>query len=53
MASIKQAVTPALLAELRAFWFGHFESQDTYALPAQKDLMPWFMGGKALDDICM
>ncbi|CAG9992694.1 unnamed protein product [Clonostachys byssicola] len=53
MASVKEAVTPALLAELRAFWFGHFESQDAYALPGQKDLMPWFMGGKALDDICI
>ncbi|VUC21101.1 unnamed protein product [Clonostachys rosea] len=53
MASAKEVVNPALLADLRAFWFEHFESQDAFALPGQKDLMPWFMSGNALDNICI
>lgn len=51
--SLESVLTPQFLKGLRDFWFEHFESQDAYILPGQKEMLRWFQGGKELDEICV
>jgi hypothetical protein len=52
MASLESILTPALLSEIRNFWFGHIDGEDALILPDQKHLLPWFAGGDEFDKLC-
>ncbi|KAJ6446790.1 delta(14)-sterol reductase [Purpureocillium lavendulum] len=51
-AAVKDAVTPALLREVRDFWFEHLTDPKALILPTFADNKRWFMGGPALDEAC-
>lgn len=50
---LENVLTYEFLESLRDFWFGHFESKDSFVLPKMDEMMRWFKGGKELDDICV
>ena len=51
--SVKQHLGPALLREVHDFWFEHFASPDSFAIPSTEDSKRWFMGGEELDRVCV
>lgn len=50
---LKQTLTPALLEEVRNFWFDHFGSEDALVLPGQTEMMKWFIRDIEFDKACM
>ncbi|KAJ6104438.1 hypothetical protein N7523_010758 [Penicillium sp. IBT 18751x] len=50
---LKQTLTPALLENVRNFWFNHFSSQDALILPGQPEMMRWFMRDPGFDQQCV
>ncbi|KAL6870139.1 hypothetical protein ACO1O0_001475 [Amphichorda felina] len=53
MAGLESTLTPALLSEIRDFWFSHIDSEDALILPDQEHIMRWFVGGEELDKLCV
>jgi len=51
-AAVKDAVTPALLREVRDFWFEHLTNPKALIMPSFEDNKRWFFGGAALDEAC-
>ncbi|KYK56483.1 hypothetical protein DCS_03483 [Drechmeria coniospora] len=50
---LRSALTPALLAEVRDFWFEHLAGPDSLVIPVREDSMRWFAGGEELDRLCV
>jgi hypothetical protein len=50
---VTDAVTPALLREIRDFWFEPFPDDDSLVVPDRELTKRWFFGGKEFDDICV
>ncbi|KAF7563969.1 hypothetical protein G7046_g142 [Stylonectria norvegica] len=53
LASLKSLLTPDLLRGVRDFWYEHLDGGDDLILPKLEQNRRWYMGGKALDDICV
>ena len=51
-AAVKDAVTPALLREVRDFWFEHLTNPKALIMPSFEDNKRWFFGGAALEEAC-
>lgn len=50
---LKEALTPALLDEVRNFWFAHFPNEDALVLPGQSEMMKWFSKDDEFDKACV
>ncbi|KAJ5669211.1 hypothetical protein N7462_010281 [Penicillium macrosclerotiorum] len=50
---LKQALTPALLEEVRHFWFDHLGGEDHLILPGQSAMMRWFRRDADFDKACV
>ena len=50
---LKQTLTPALLDEIRTFWFDHLSGDEALILPSQNDLQRWFTRDASFDDACV
>lgn len=44
---------PALLRDVRNFWFEHLAGADSLVLPSADEVQRWFAGGAAFDDACV
>ena len=53
MASLESVLTPALLSDIRDFWFSHIDNDDALILPDQEHVMRWFVGGEEMDKLCV
>lgn len=53
MTSIKSHLTPELFRELRDFWYGHLDSEDSLVVLQGVQMKPWFMGGAEFDQACV
>ncbi|POR36995.1 Uncharacterized protein TPAR_02804 [Tolypocladium paradoxum] len=51
--SVKPHLTPALLREVRDFWFEHVAGPDSLVMPTWDDSKRWFFGGEELDRVCV
>lgn len=50
---LKQTLTPALLQDVRNFWFDHLSSEDALILPGQSEMKRWFMRDPEFDKACV
>jgi uncharacterized protein (DUF924 family) len=50
---LKQTLTPALLEDVRNFWFDHLSSEDALILPGQSEMKRWFMRDSEFDKACV
>lgn len=50
---LRQTITPALLDEIRNFWFAHFCDEDALVLPGQTEMMKWFKKDDEFDKACV
>ncbi|KAJ5128701.1 uncharacterized protein N7443_005820 [Penicillium atrosanguineum] len=50
---LKQTLTPALLENVRNFWFNHLISEDALILPGRPEMMRWFMRDSDFDKACV
>ena len=52
-AGIESLLTPALLREVRDFWFQHLDNADSFVIADQEAGKRWYMGGQAFDQTCV
>ncbi|KAJ5090732.1 hypothetical protein N7532_009416 [Penicillium argentinense] len=52
-AALKRTITPALLDDIRSFWFAHFSNEDALILPGQTEMMKWFTRDSEFDEACI
>lgn len=50
---LKQKLTPALLEEVRDFWFAHCSDVNSLILPGQSEMMKWFKKDVEFDKACV
>lgn len=50
---LKHVLTPALLRDVRNFWFDHLDGDAALILPGQSDTKRWFMRDDSFDDACV
>lgn len=50
--NIRAIITPELLQDVKDFWFEHLEGE-AVVVPEMEDMKRWFMGGGAMDKICL
>lgn len=50
---VKQTLTPALLKDVRTFWFDHLSSEEALILPGQNDMTRWFVRDAEFDQACV
>lgn len=53
MASLESHLTPALLSDLRDFWFEHIGTGDAIYLPSQEHVIQWFRSDEQFDNRCV
>ncbi|CAI7569876.1 Tetratricopeptide-like helical [Penicillium manginii] len=53
VSELKQTLTPALLDEVRDFWFSHFPNEDALILPGMNEMMKWFKKDEEFDNACV
>lgn len=51
-ADLRSVVSPAILSEVRDFWFGHINAHEL-VIPGADANKPWFFGGDEMDKICV
>lgn len=51
--ALKQTLTPALLKDVRNFWFEHLSNEDSLILPGQSDMKRWFIRDAEFDKACV
>lgn len=52
-AALESCVPPAILTEVREFWFDHIGDAHEMVVPGQETFKPWFFGGDEMDKICV
>ncbi|KAJ5734369.1 hypothetical protein N7493_003155 [Penicillium malachiteum] len=52
-AELKQTLTPALLAEVRSFWFDHVSDENSLILPTGPEMQRWFSRNAEFDKACV
>lgn len=50
---LKQILTPALLQDVRNFWFDHLSGEDALIIPGQNEMMRWFRRDAEFDKACV
>ncbi|KAJ5096097.1 hypothetical protein NUU61_005453 [Penicillium alfredii] len=50
---LSQSLTPALLDDVRSFWFDHLDGDASRVLPGQSDMQRWFMRDADFDRACV
>lgn len=50
---LRKTLTPALLDEVRDFWFSHFSNEDALILPGMDEMMKWFKKDEEFDNACV
>ncbi|KAJ5579956.1 Tetratricopeptide-like helical [Penicillium hispanicum] len=50
---LQQVLTPALLRNVRNFWFDHLNGDTALILPGQSDMQRWFTRDDSFDDACV
>lgn len=49
----KQTLTPALLKDVRNFWFDHLSGEDALILPGPNEMKRWFSRDAEFDKACV
>lgn len=50
---LKQILSPALLEDVRNFWFDHLSTEDALILPGQSEFKRWFSQDAEFDQACV
>lgn len=50
---LKQTLTPALLEDVRNFWFDHLSGENALIVPGQSEMKRWFSRDTEFDNACM
>lgn len=50
---LKQILTPALLEDVRNFWFDHLTTEDALILPGRSEFQRWFTRDAEFDRACV
>ncbi|PGH00854.1 hypothetical protein AJ80_09106 [Polytolypa hystricis UAMH7299] len=53
LSELQKTMTPALLDDVRSFWFDHLNGDESLILPGQSEMRHWFLRDAGFDKACV